>query len=96
MLTTLITSRTCDYHQLLFLRRDAKVGLSPGQHKGLVSIRVCHEKYYHIRISLNSTVLAGYARLAQACVSGEYGAAENYLIDEKISLQHLCLQLKFK
>ena len=32
--------------------------------------------------------LAGYARLAQACVSGESGAAENYLIDEKNCLQH--------
>ena len=32
--------------------------------------------------------LAGYARLAQACVSGESGAAENYLINEKFCLQH--------
>ena len=42
--------------------------------------------------------LAGYARLAQACVSGESGGSENYFINEKFCLPTtiLCLQLKLK
>ena len=40
--------------------------------------------------------LAGYARLAQACVSGESGAAENYLINEKFCLQHYMFAIEIQ